>query len=102
MEIRLDRISLEFKPACGTGNGVSCGLGGFRYIGGETREPGDFRRQIMGCDGAPGRIGALAARCCPKSLTFVEIPRRPGAEALRNEPRPVNPRNLCREIGYGW
>ena len=55
----------------------------------------------MGCAGAPRCVNALAARRRPKRLAFVKIARRPGAETLGDEPRPVHPRDLCREIGDG-
>ena len=53
----------------------------------------------MGCDGAPGCVGAPAPRRRPKRLALIKIACRPVAEALGDQPRPIDPRHLCREIG---
>ena len=101
VEIRLDGGAAE-PEACGcTGRGLP---GTFWRVGHETAEAGeaqDLGRQVMGGDGPPGGIGALAAGCCPKCLALVEIAGGPGAEALGDQAGPIDAGDLCREVGHG-
>ena len=60
-----------------------------------------FRASDHGWRRRARRHRRLAARRRPKRLPFVEISSRPGAEALGDQPRPVDPRDLRGEIGDG-
>ena len=74
-------------------------FGRLRYGGGEARQAGDLRRQVMGGDGTPCSIGATATGCRPQCLALVEIAGRPGAQALGDQSGPVDAGSLGRQFG---
>ena len=75
---------------------------GFGRIGDkrrEARQTRNLRRHVMRRDRLPRGIGTAPFWCRPQRLTFVEIGGGPRAETLGNDAGPIDPRNLCRQIG---
>ena len=100
VETGVERGVGEAKPVARARDQPERIHGDLRDVQREAREARDLRREIVRGHGAPRGIGAVCiARRGPQRLAFVEMAGCPGADALCDQPRPVDARHVGREIG---
>ena len=101
VEVGGARGGVDVEAPRRAGERVERRVAGVEDEAGETVEPHDLGREIVGRVAAEGFPGAVATRRRPQRLALVEMARRPGPDPIGDECRPVDAARFGGEVGDG-